>query len=156
MKNYCYYPAPFGDLLLVEENEKIEHVMFPVEHNTRTLEKEWIEDKNAFKDIFTQFDEYFSGKRKVFSLKLNPIGTKFQKSVWQELQKIPYGETTNYGELARRIGNPNASRAVGAANGKNPIVIIIPCHRVIGKDGSLTGFGGGLPVKEQLLALERP
>lgn len=156
MKNYCYYPAPFGDLLLVEEHGKLEHVMFPIEHNTKTPEKEWVENKKAFKAIITQFDEYFLGKRKVFSLPLNPIGTKFQKSVWQELQKIPYGETTNYGELARRIGNPKASRAVGAANGKNPIAIIIPCHRVIGKDGSLTGFGGGLPVKEHLLELERP
>ena len=154
LKNYCYYPAPFGSLLLVEEYGKIEQVTFPIEHNRKTPEKDWVENENSFRDIFVQLDEYFSGKRTKFSLELNPVGTEFQKTVWQELQKIPYGSTINYGELAKRIGNPKASRAVGAANGKNPIGIIIPCHRVIGKDGSLTGFGGGLSVKELLLKLE--
>ncbi|MBT4287695.1 MAG: methylated-DNA--[protein]-cysteine S-methyltransferase [Deltaproteobacteria bacterium] len=154
LKKYCYYPAPFGELLLVEAFGKIEQVTFPIEHDLKTIKKEWVKNENTFKEIFIQLDEYFSGKRTKFSLELNPMGTVFQKAVWMELQKIPYGSTINYGELARRIGNPKASRAVGAANGKNPIGIIIPCHRVIGKDGSLTGFGGGLSVKELLLKLE--
>ena len=154
MKNYCYYKAPFGDLLLVEAGGKIEQVAFPIEHNGKKPEKEWVENEKPFKEIFIQLDEYFTGQRTDFSLALNPIGTEFQKAVWKELRKIPYGSTINYGELAKRIGNPKASRAVGAANGKNPIGIIVPCHRVIGKDGSLTGFGGGLSVKELLLKLE--
>ena len=98
--------------------------------------------------------EYFAGKRQQFDLSLGPIGTEFQCEVWCRLQEIPYGKTISYGELAKRVGNPKASRAVGAANGQNPIPIVIPCHRVIGANGKLTGFGGGLPVREALLALE--
>ncbi len=101
-----------------------------------------------------QLREYFAGKRADFDLPLAPEGTEFQRSVWRNLQDIPYGETISYGELAKRVGNPKASRAVGAANGQNPIPIVIPCHRVIGANGKLTGFGGGLPTKEALLALE--
>ena len=99
--------------------------------------------------------EYFAGRRKSFNLRLAPEGTPFQLQVWEQLQAIPYGRTISYGELACRIGNPSASRAVGLANGSNPIAIVIPCHRVIGANGKLTGFGGGLDVKEKLLALER-
>jgi methylated-DNA-[protein]-cysteine S-methyltransferase len=102
-----------------------------------------------------QLSEYFAGERKEFDFPLAPEGTEFQRAVWKRLQEIPYGQTISYGELARRVGNPKASRAVGAANGKNPIPIVIPCHRVIGADGKLTGFGGGLPIKEALLAIER-
>ncbi len=99
--------------------------------------------------------EYFEGRRKSFDeLVLAPVGTPFQQRVWQELLRIPYGHTTSYGQLARRIGRPTASRAVGMANGRNPIGVIIPCHRVIGADGSLTGYGGGLPMKEWLLQHE--
>jgi methylated-DNA-[protein]-cysteine S-methyltransferase len=101
-----------------------------------------------------QLDEYLAHKRRAFDLPIAPEGTPFQQRVWRELERIPYGETLSYGEIARRIGQPTASRAVGAANGANPIPIIIPCHRAVGADGSLTGFGGGLDVKAKLLALE--
>ena len=101
-----------------------------------------------------QLEEFFNRERRDFDLPISPSGTDFQMKVWKELCNIPYGETISYGELARRIGNPNASRAVGLANGANPISIIVPCHRVIGANGKLTGYGGGLPRKEKLLALE--
>lgn len=106
------------------------------------------------KEVFKQLQEYFSRERKEFDLPLEIIGTDFQKKVWNELTKIPYGETISYGELANRMGDKNLMRAVAAANGANPIPIIIPCHRVIGADGSLTGYGGGLDVKKKLLELE--
>lgn len=101
-----------------------------------------------------QLEEYFAGARREFELPLDPRGTDFQRSVWRRLLQIPYGETTTYGALARELGDPGASRAVGLANGSNPIPIVIPCHRVIGANGSLTGFGGGLPIKQALLELE--
>jgi methylated-DNA-[protein]-cysteine S-methyltransferase len=101
-----------------------------------------------------QLSEYFAGTRRTFHLPLRLQGTEFQQRVWRELTEIPYGETWSYGQLARRIGNPNASRAVGLANGRNPISILVPCHRVIGADGSLTGYGGGLERKQWLLAHE--
>lgn len=104
--------------------------------------------------VATELREYFSGKRKTFTIELAPQGTPFQMSVWEELLKIPYGNTTTYSELARRIDKPHAVRAVGAANGANPIPIIIPCHRVIGANGTLTGYGGGIERKQWLLALE--
>jgi methylated-DNA-[protein]-cysteine S-methyltransferase len=103
----------------------------------------------------TQLDEYLAGQRKDFDLPIAPAGTEFQQKVWQALRKIAYGTTLSYQELAGQIGNPKACRAVGGANNKNPIIIIIPCHRVIGKDNSLTGFGAGLDVKAKLLALEK-
>jgi methylated-DNA-[protein]-cysteine S-methyltransferase len=105
-------------------------------------------------NVFTQFKEYFNGQRKEFDVQLEVLGTDFQKKVWDELIKIPYGETISYGELGNRMGDKNLMRAVAAANGANPIPIIIPCHRVIGADGSLTGYGGGLDVKQKLLELE--
>src|SRR5947209_1298948 len=110
--------------------------------------------EEAVREVVTQTTEYFTGKRKDFALKLAPEGTEFQQRVWLELQRIPYGETISYGELATRVGNFKASRAVGAANGQNPIALIIPCHRVIGSDKSLTGYGGGLNIKEALLRHE--
>ena len=102
-----------------------------------------------------QLSEYFAGKRKRFSVKLNPAGTVFQQHVWQTLQTIPFGETTSYGDIATAIGNPKAARAIGMANNRNPIPIIIPCHRIIGRNGSLTGYAGGLPLKQALLTLEQ-
>ena len=111
--------------------------------------------KEKFTTTLSQLEAYFKGELTRFDLKLNVQGTDFQKTVWQELVRIPYGETISYGELAKRIKNPKASRAVGMANGEKPISIIIPCHRVIGKDGSLTGFGGGIEVKKKLLDLEK-
>jgi methylated-DNA-[protein]-cysteine S-methyltransferase len=114
----------------------------------------WVEDVTPFKAVIRQLQAYFEGKQKAFDLPLVLEGTEFQLLVWRNLRKIPYGETVSYGQLARRIGSPEAARAVGLANGSNPIPIIIPCHRVIGSNGDLTGFGGGLPVKKKLLALE--
>jgi len=105
--------------------------------------------------VAKQIEDFFAGKRQSFDFPLAPKGTGFQKRVWEELCRIPFGETISYGELARRIGNPAASRAVGHANGQNPISLIVPCHRVIGSNGKLTGYGGGLDLKEKLLAWER-
>jgi O-6-methylguanine DNA methyltransferase len=113
---------------------------------------EW--DEAACWSVVEQLDEYFRGRRRAFDLELSPRGTEFQLRVWRELMRIPYGETISYQELSRRIGNPSATRAVGRANGANAIPIVIPCHRVIGADGSLTGYGGGLDIKRKLLALE--
>jgi methylated-DNA-[protein]-cysteine S-methyltransferase len=113
------------------------------------------EDKNKLSVYFNQFKEYFSGKRQSFYLPLDLYGTKFQKSVWTELQKIPFGETSTYSDIAEKINKPSAFRAVGSAIGANPVMIVIPCHRVIGKSGRLTGFRGGLLMKQKLLALEK-
>lgn len=113
-------------------------------------------DDDAFTDAAAQLAEYFAGTRTTFDLPLDPRGNDFQKRVWAKLRAIPYGETRSYGELARELGDPNLSRAVGTANGRNPISIIVPCHRVVGSDGSLTGYAGGLDRKRFLLALERP
>ena len=135
--------------------ELLESLHFPSGKTKVEPEKDWIYKEDLFLEAIDQLGAYFKGELKGFDLKLNVQGTNFQKMVWQELVKIPYGETISYGELAKRIGNPNASRAVGMANGKNPISIIIPCHRVIGKNGSLTGFGGGLEVKKVLLDMEK-
>ncbi len=155
MKHYCYCDSPIGRMLLVGVNGVLEELHFP--NSTKRLEipTEWQEAEASFKETLQQLRQYFAGKRQQFDLPISPQGTPFQERVWQELRKIPYGETASYGTIAQRIGKPKACRAVGMANSKNPIPIIIPCHRIIGKDGSLTGFGGGLPVKKQLLELER-
>jgi methylated-DNA-[protein]-cysteine S-methyltransferase len=155
MKQYCFYQSPLGTLLLMGRKGIIEKVYFPNGKKKAALDDKCVEDKLAFSEAATQLDEYFQGKRKNFELALNPEGTDFQQQVWKELQRVGYGETACYQEIAERIGNPRACRAVGMANGKNPIPIIIPCHRIIGKDGSLTGFGGGLKIKKQLLELEQ-
>ena len=115
---------------------------------------DWRRTEEPFRDAVSQLDAYFAGERREFDLALAPEGTSFQRLVWSALTRIPYGETVSYAELARRLGRPFATRAVGAANGRNPIPIIIPCHRVIGSDGSLTGYGGGLTIKRRLLDLE--
>ncbi|HEY3815094.1 MAG TPA: methylated-DNA--[protein]-cysteine S-methyltransferase [Caulobacteraceae bacterium] len=112
-------------------------------------------DDSRFAEVARQLAEYGRGQRRRFDLKLRPRGTGFQLSVWNALTEIPFGETTSYGAIADRVGHPGKARAVGAANGANPIMLIIPCHRVIGADGSLTGFGGGLPLKQRMLAFER-
>jgi methylated-DNA-[protein]-cysteine S-methyltransferase len=114
-----------------------------------------MEETEVLKNAAGQLIEYLQGKRTVFDMPLAPEGTAFQRQVWEALLEIPYGETYSYGRLARDIGKPGAARAVGMANNRNPIPVIIPCHRVIGADGSLTGYGGGLPMKERLLALEK-
>ena len=145
--------TPIGELLLVEEAGRLREISFQ-DARPRRPEADWREDAAALAPVIAQLDEYFAGRRRTFELELDPHGTEFQRHVWAELRRIPWGETISYGELARRIGRPSASRAVGAANGRNPIPIVIPCHRVIGANGDLTGFGGGLPIKRKLLALE--
>ena len=153
--HYCYYESPVGPLLLTGR-DRLETLNFPLGKTRREPESDWTEDDAFFSDVLNQLEAYFNGSLRHFDLDLDlTAGTPFQQKVWQELKNIPYGRTISYGELAARIGNPNAFRAVGMANGKNPISIIIPCHRVIGKDGSLTGFGGGIDVKKQLLCLEQ-
>ncbi|MBT7260208.1 MAG: methylated-DNA--[protein]-cysteine S-methyltransferase [Desulfobacula sp.] len=152
--HYCYFDSPLGKLLL-NGNQLLEGLHFPTGKTRIEPEKEWVYNEDLFLEAIDQLGAYFNGELTTFDLKLNARGTHFQKKVWQQLLKIPFGETISYGELAKRIGNPKASRAVGMANGKNPISIIVPCHRVIGKDGSLTGFGGGIEVKKNLIEMEK-
>jgi methylated-DNA-[protein]-cysteine S-methyltransferase len=153
--NYRYVESPIGKLLIAGDNGCVRRIEFPKNGEPRDPAPGWIAASTpALEEAARQLHEYFFDGRTEFELPLAPEGTEFQKTVWRELQNIPYGGTISYGELARRVGNPNASRAVGAANGANPIPIVIPCHRVIGANGKLTGFGGGLPVKETLLTLE--
>lgn len=151
---YRTLKTPIGPLLIAGDETGLREVRFPEDGVAAAPESGWIEDESAFDAAVTQLTEYFAGKRSEFDLALNPSGTEFQRRVLDELQRIPYGETASYSDIAERVGRPAAVRAVGAANGRNPIPIIIPCHRVIGKSGKLTGFAGGLDVKRQLLELE--
>ena len=152
--DYRYLDAPIGRLLLAREGRDLRLINFQRGRLQRP-DPHWHENPDAFDDVVSQLTEYFAGRRQRFELPLAPEGTPFQQRVWRELQDVPYGVTISYGQLAARIGQPTASRAVGLANGSNPLPIVIPCHRVIGADGTLTGYGGGLPIKERLLALER-
>ena len=152
--NYCYLNTPVGELLLAGEEDALCLVGFPEGSMRREPESDWTYCEEPFTEAMQQLGDYFAGKRHSFDLNLSPGGTEFQLSVLDELQRIPYGVTASYGEVAERIGKPKASRAVGAANGRNPIPIIIPCHRVIGSNGAMTGFGGGIPMKKALLKLE--
>ena len=153
--SYCFIDSPIGRLLLAGAREALAIIDFQNGPRPRRPDAAWIEDARPFEAAVAELGEYFAGERRTFTVPLAPAGTPFQLRVWQALVESPYGETTSYGELARRLGQPNASRAVGLANGSNPIPVIIPCHRVIGANGSLTGYGGGLPIKRRLLALER-
>ena len=155
MKFYCYYDSPIGRMLLVGTEAELEELNFPNYTENKHVPREWTEDESVFTEPLRQLNEYFAGKRQEFNLAIAPQGTPFQQQVWRELCKIPFGETASYQTIAERMGKPKACRAVGMANGKNPLPIIIPCHRIIGKDGSMTGFGGGLALKRQLLDLER-
>jgi methylated-DNA-[protein]-cysteine S-methyltransferase len=146
--------SPVGRLLLAGNGDGLIQVHFQSGPRPLRPPERWICDPAPLIDAIAQLGEYFAGERRRFELSLAPRGTEFQRRVWRALREIPYGKTVAYGELARRIGNPGASRAVGLANGANPLPIIVPCHRVIGADGTLTGFGGGLPIKRKLLALE--
>ncbi len=148
--NKTYYKSPLGPIEIVASPDSILALHFVEDMLPGDGELTF-----CVKECRKQLDEYFKGERRKFFLNLQPAGTDFQKSVWRQLEKISYGKTTSYGEIADVIGKPNASRAVGSANGKNPIAIIIPCHRVIGSDGSLTGYGGGLWRKEWLIGFER-
>jgi methylated-DNA-[protein]-cysteine S-methyltransferase len=151
---YCYLDTPIGELLLAGENHALSMIGFPKGSMRRDPEPDWIYNEKPLANARQQLQEYFAGDRKDFDLPLQLDGTEFQVKVLKALQKIPYGETVSYGEIAKRIGKPKAVRAVGAANGRNPIPIVVPCHRVIGSSGDLTGFGGGLDTKEALLRLE--
>jgi methylated-DNA-[protein]-cysteine S-methyltransferase len=158
MKEDCFYSyceSPIGKLLLVSSERGLAQIWFEGKVHRAPLDARPHENSTALRETVRQLRAYFAGELETFELDLAPEGTPFQQKVWSELLNIPFGETISYGELARRIGNPNASRAVGLANGSNPIPIIIPCHRVIGSNGKLTGYGGGLPIKEKLLALEK-
>jgi methylated-DNA-[protein]-cysteine S-methyltransferase len=152
---WTHFDSPLGTLTLASDEAGLREINFPKNGQPTAPAPEWRKDNSALREAIAQLRAYFAGELETFDLPLAPPGTEFQQRVWDELRKIPYGKTISYGELARRIGNPNASRAVGLANGSNPIPIIIPCHRVIGSNGKLTGYGGGLPIKEKLLALEK-
>ena len=151
---YCYLKTKIGDLLLAGDEDALHVIGFPEGSMRREPDSSWIFSEKPFDEVKQQLTDYFDGKRKTFDLPLAPGGTEFQLQVLDELQRIPYGTTASYAEIAERIGRPKAVRAVGAANGRNPIPIVIPCHRVIGSDGTMTGFGGGIPTKEALLRLE--
>ena len=151
---YDEMTSPIGMLRLVADAQGLREIWFEQERHPKHASPSWIRSGPAVAFARVQLEEYFAGARQVFELRLHPVGTPFQLKVWEELGRIPYGEAISYGELARRIGQSGAARAVGAANGRNPLPIVLPCHRVIGADGSLTGFGGGLPTKRHLLSLE--
>ena len=151
---YKYIGSPIGHLLLAGHHNLLEMIGFPEGKGVISPAEDWIRDDAAFNEAEDQLNEYFEGRRKTFDLALKPSGTPFQLRVLEALQNIPYGQTATYRDIAGVIGKPRAVRAVGAANGRNPLPIVIPCHRVIGADGSLTGFGGGLAAKSYLLNLE--
>ncbi len=152
------FDSPVGLLTLVAIGDWLRAILWPDDPTARVELPPTVarNDHPVLSKTIGQLNEYFSGRRRMFDLPVRPVGTAFQQSVWQELLTIPFGETRSYAEIARRVGNPTAARAVGAANGRNPISIVIPCHRVVGANGGLTGFAGGIEVKRRLLALERP
>lgn len=151
MINYFCYDTEIGRIKISEKDEKIIGFVFSDYKKEDEIEKE----TDAIRKTYLQLKEYLSGKRKNFDIEIEMIGTEFQKKVWKELLNIPYGETRSYKDIAIAIGNGKACRAVGNANNKNPIAIIVPCHRVIGSNGSMTGYAGGLDIKEKLLKIEK-
>jgi methylated-DNA-[protein]-cysteine S-methyltransferase len=147
--------SPIGDLLLMGDGSALTGLhMHAAGEGAAAADPAWEHDPGAFAEVEAQLRAYFDGERTEFDLELAPSGTDFQLDVWRALVEVPYGETASYGEIARRVGRPTGFRAVGAANGQNPIAVIIPCHRIIGSGGSLTGYGGGLDRKRLLLDLE--
>ncbi len=151
---YSYFASPVGKLLLTSNGSQLTGVHFPNEQGPCPQQASWYLDEDHFWNARSQLSEYFAGVRRAFDLSFAAVGTPFEQCVWRELTEIPYGVTVSYRDMARRIGRPTAFRAVGLANGRNPIPIIVPCHRVIGANGSLTGYGGGLERKRWLLELE--
>ena len=151
---YTFIPSPLGDLLAVRDDVGLAGLYLPTGKRPKAVDPAWTRDDSAFDDVRTQLAEYFAGERRSFDLPLHASGSAFQKRVWAALCDIPYGETTSYGKTAAAVGAPDAARAVGLANGQNPISIVVPCHRVVGANGSLTGYGGGLPAKQWLLQHE--
>jgi methylated-DNA-[protein]-cysteine S-methyltransferase len=144
-----------GDILLLTTEKGLSGLYLATATRPLLIPDSAVQSDTYFVDVLRQLQEYFAGKRTIFTVEFDLQGTEFQKKVWNELYRIPFGEVISYKELAQRIGQPTASRAVGTANGKNPVSIIIPCHRVIAADRSLGGYGWGLPVKKQLLQLEK-
>lgn len=152
---YDIIDTPIGRMTLVGDEQALIHIDLPEARRPLLRAAEWRHEPQRFVEERRQFDEYFAGKSTTFDVPLAPRGTDFQQQVWRALCDIGYGDTISYAELARRIGRPKASRAVGLANGANPLAIIVPCHRVIGANGSLTGYGGGMDAKRWLLDLEQ-
>ncbi|RXA17107.1 methylated-DNA--[protein]-cysteine S-methyltransferase [Methanosarcina sp. MSH10X1] len=152
---YDIIESPIGPILLAGNEEGLKHLIFLKGKKKADVPEDWIKNKDFFKEAARQLEAYFSGELKSFDLELAPEGTAFQKSVWGALCKIPYGETRTYKEIAVSLGKSRAYRAVGLANNRNPMAIIIPCHRVIGSNGKLTGYASGLDIKEYLLKLEK-
>ncbi len=155
MKQHTVIDSPYGLLTLVATDGVLSGLYMTDQRHRPPEETFGDPDDTPFGEASEQLGAYFAGELKEFTLDLHFAGTPFQRTVWEELRRIPYGETRTYGELAATLGNPKASRAVGLANGRNPIGIIVPCHRVVGADGGLTGYGGGLPRKRRLLDFER-
>ncbi len=147
--------SPLGPLRLVASAHGLRGLYFQQHRHAPPVDPAWTPDAAPFATVTEQLDAYFTGGRRTFDLPLDPIGTTWQQRVWDALAEVPYGDTVSYGQLAARLGAPSASRAVGLANGRNPLSIVVPCHRVVGADGRLTGYGGGLARKEHLLGLER-
>ena len=152
---FAVIASPIGRLFVASTAANVSEIRFHTRMSSRQKRLRHDSLDGIVKTAVDQLESYFRGELQEFNLPLSPGGTSFQQRVWAELRRIPYGETASYGDIAKRIGSPGAARAVGAANGSNPIPIVIPCHRVIGSDGSLTGFGGGLKIKKWLLELER-
>lgn len=155
MNHYTIMDSPIGPLVLVGGPAGLTEIRFTRQGEKPAVDPGWEHAPESFAETIKQFEEYFGGERQTFTLPLDPQGTPFQRQVWAALQTIPYGKTISYRELAVIISKPNAVRAVGAANGQNPLPIVIPCHRVIGSNGTLTGYAGGLEIKRMLLDLER-
>lgn len=153
MYQQCFYETPVGIIIIEARGEVITGLEMSQENEVKALGIN--NENNVLREANKQLQEYFRGERKEFNLPLHLNGTEFQQKVWSALQEIPYGETRSYGEIAKAVGSPKGSRAVGGANNKNPVMIFVPCHRVIGANGALVGFGGGLPVKQYLLELEQ-
>jgi methylated-DNA-[protein]-cysteine S-methyltransferase len=153
--SYRTVPSPVGPLTLAGHNEVLTHLRMDDQAHPPSGRNEWKRDEHAFPKVVDQLDAYFAGELTEFDVAIDLEGTAFQRRVWAALLDIPYGGTWSYGAVAKRIGQPTASRAVGMANGRNPVAIIVPCHRVIGSTGTLTGYGGGLDRKRTLLDLER-
>jgi methylated-DNA-[protein]-cysteine S-methyltransferase len=152
---FSTFDSPVGELLArLDDNGQLIGLHFVDGRHTPAKRAGWVRDDGAFDDLHAQLDAYFAGELLTFELPLTMHGSEFQRKVWQELREIPYGHTSSYVQIAEAVGSPRASRAVGGANGRNPISIVVPCHRVIGASGTLTGYGGGLDRKQWLLALE--
>jgi methylated-DNA-[protein]-cysteine S-methyltransferase len=152
---FARFPSLIGPILVLSDGDALTGLYMEPHKYGPSIDPSWIEDEPRLRGVREQLDAYFAGTRARFDVPLAPRGTAFQKAVWHALTTIPYGSTTTYREIAKIIGRPEAVRAVGAANGRNPISIIVPCHRVVGSDGSLVGYAGGIPLKRRLLDLER-